>query len=69
MLDICLGEKDATTRILKDEERISCDVCYEEAFIFQEEGNFCLQCWQARTEPDITVKDNNANDRQLSDLL
>ena len=32
-----------------------CNVCGHEAFIFQEEGNFCLECWQERTEPYITV--------------
>ena len=39
-------------------EKISiiCDVCKDEAFIFQDEGNFCLECWQRRTEPDITVR-------------
>ena len=60
MLDICLGEDDVSSRILKDEVIVFCDVCFEEAFIFQEEGNFCLECWQFRTEPDITVSENYA---------
>jgi hypothetical protein len=34
--------------------RIICDRCDHEAFIFQNEGNFCLKCWQERTEPDIS---------------
>lgn len=53
MLDICYGEDDATIQILTEGVRILCDVCNEEAFIFQEEGNFCLNCWQERTEPQI----------------
>jgi hypothetical protein len=52
MLDICFNEHDKMIQILK-EEKITCDVCGEEAFIFQEEGNFCLDCWQERTEPQI----------------
>jgi hypothetical protein len=32
---------------------ITCDMCGKEAFIFQEEGNFCLDCWQEITEPVI----------------
>jgi hypothetical protein len=53
MLDICFGFDDTTLLVLIKELKIYCDVCGEEAFIFQEEGNFCLNCWQERTEPDI----------------
>jgi hypothetical protein len=51
MLDICFGLE--YIPIIQEELKVSCDVCDEEAFIFQEEGNFCLNCWQERTEPDI----------------
>lgn len=44
-------------QILTKSQIISCDICSKEAFIFQEEGNFCLNCWQERTEPRITAKD------------
>ena len=48
-------EQDVTTlSILSTEVRILCDVCNQEAFIFQGEGDFCLKCWQDRTEPRIT---------------
>jgi hypothetical protein len=48
-------EEDATFSILSTEVRIMCDVCNnQEALIFQDEGNFCLNCWQDRTEPHIT---------------
>ena len=48
------GDDDhATVSILAREKWIICDICNQEAFIFQEEGNFCLNCWQDRTEPDI----------------
>jgi len=39
--------------LLEDEEALICDICGQEASIFQEEGNFCLDCWQVRTEPKI----------------
>jgi hypothetical protein len=39
--------------LIPEDVKITCDMCGEEAFIFQEEGNFCLDCWQERTEPDI----------------
>jgi hypothetical protein len=38
----------------KIQRRIICDICNQEAFIFQHEGNFCLNCWQDRTEPQIS---------------
>ncbi len=38
----------------KRQLRIICDICNQEAFIFQHEGNFCLNCWQDRTEPQIS---------------
>ena len=52
MLDVYL-EDDVIVITLPREQRILCDVCNQEAFIFQDEGNFCLNCWQDRTEPDI----------------
>ena len=51
MLDVYL-EDDATVSVISREKRINCDICNQEAFIFQEEGNFCLNCWQDRTEPN-----------------
>lgn len=53
MLDIYL-EAIATVSVIYNETMIICDICNQEAFIFQEEGNFCLNCWQDRTEPNIT---------------
>lgn len=35
---------------------VLCDACGEEALIFQDEGNFCLSCWQTRTEPEILLE-------------
>jgi hypothetical protein len=52
MLDICFGFEHLPIQIL-EELKVWCDVCGEEACIFQEEGNFCLNCWQERTEPQI----------------
>jgi hypothetical protein len=43
-----------TIIIVSTENKISCDTCHQEAFIFQQEGNFCLSCWQNRTEPNIS---------------
>jgi len=40
-------------KVIEAEVDIFCDGCGEEASIFQEEGNFCLNCWQQRTEPEI----------------
>ena len=40
-------------QILIDPAAVRCDLCSGEATIFQTDGNFCLQCWQDRTEPDI----------------
>lgn len=63
MLDVYLEDDnehndDATVSIviitISTENKINCDICDQEAFIFQEEGNFCLSCWQNRTEPNIT---------------
>jgi hypothetical protein len=56
MLGVYLEEEDDDDRvsiIVYRENRINCDVCNQEAFIFQEEGNYCLNCWQDRTEPNI----------------
>ena len=49
----------AAFSLLADDVTITCEMCGQEASIFQEEGNFCLDCWQERTEPDITVKSLN----------
>ena len=61
MLDVHFkGDEDDTTVsiiiiiIIPTENKINCDICDQEAFIFQEEGNFCLSCWQNRTEPNIS---------------
>ena len=61
MLDVHLeDDEDDTTFsiiilvIIPTENKINCDICDQEAFIFQEEGNFCLSCWQNRTEPSIS---------------
>jgi hypothetical protein len=62
MLDVYLEDDnehngDATVSIIitiSTENKINCDICDQEAFIFQEEGNFCLSCWQNRTEPNIS---------------
>ncbi|MFY9797967.1 MAG: hypothetical protein WCC17_21095 [Candidatus Nitrosopolaris sp.] len=32
----------------------SCDICkIRLASIFQQEGNYCLECWQERTHPSL----------------
>jgi len=51
MLDICFG--DFANRGEAKQLVIVCDSCDAEAFIFQDEGNFCLGCWQERTEPQV----------------
>ena len=55
MLDFYIDEKNMVLETSLDEIIVPCDVCNKEAFIFQDEGNFCLNCWQERTEPDITI--------------
>jgi hypothetical protein len=52
MLELYL-EEDTNVSVACGENKINCDLCGHEAFIFQEEGNFCLNCWQDRTEPNI----------------
>lgn len=32
---------------------IKCCNCWNDAEIFQTEGNFCLSCWQRLTEPNV----------------
>jgi len=54
MLDIRFDD-DLVVQIVVPKEIVFCDACGKEAFIFQDEGNFCLNCWQERTEPYITV--------------
>jgi hypothetical protein len=46
----------AALLLTADDVTITCDICGQEAFVFQEEGNFCLDCWQERTEPNVTVR-------------
>jgi hypothetical protein len=42
-------------RRLSQDAKIICDLCIQsEASIFQNEGNFCLSCWQDRTDPHVT---------------
>ena len=61
MLDIFLEDQDGDASvsiviiiIISVENRINCDLCNQEALIFQIYGNFCLRCWQNKTEPDIS---------------
>jgi hypothetical protein len=54
MLDLSFDDE-AMIIYVEPQKAILCDVCGLEASIFQEEGNFCLDCWQERTEPYITV--------------
>jgi len=55
MLDFSFNDKVLMLQIEPEQKSVNCDVCDEEALIFQEEGNYCLNCWQERTEPYITV--------------
>jgi hypothetical protein len=43
--------------ISKENVIISCVLCHQEALIFQHEGNFCLNCWQDKTEPNISINE------------
>jgi hypothetical protein len=36
------------------EKEFRCGGCGKEAQIFQDEGDYCVHCWQAITEPVIT---------------
>jgi hypothetical protein len=61
MLDIILEDQEGNATvsiviiiIIPGEDRINCDLCNQEALIFQIYGNFCLRCWQNKTEPDIS---------------
>lgn len=51
--------------VLTHAQIATCDICDKEAFIFQEEGNFCLECWQDRTEPYITVRKDSTNVKMI----
>jgi hypothetical protein len=31
----------------------SCHYCFKRAEIFQAEGDYCLQCWQKETHPNV----------------
>jgi hypothetical protein len=54
MLEFYFDSDVSKDKMLSTEIRIICDTCYKEAFIFQDEGNYCLKCWQERTEPHVT---------------
>jgi hypothetical protein len=45
------------TQCLLEQTEVTCDVCGKEALVFQDEGNFCLNCWEDRTEPDIAFQE------------
>ena len=53
--DFCSDDESVTLETLSEHIIVLCDACHKEALIFQDEGNFCLNCWQDRTEPDITI--------------
>jgi hypothetical protein len=56
MLDLGFEDKALMIMVVPQQQQtILCDLCGQEASIFQEEGNFCLECWQEWTEPHITV--------------
>lgn len=55
MLDFSFDDEALIISVASQQVTLLCDVCGLEASIFQEEGNFCLDCWQDRTEPYITV--------------
>jgi hypothetical protein len=55
MLNMDLDDH-APVNVTSYEYRINCDACDQEALIFQVEGNFCLNCWQDRTDPNITQR-------------
>jgi len=52
MLDIRLDWNDEAIDAASEEVILFCDTCGQEALIFQVVGNFCLKCWQDRTEPN-----------------
>ena len=56
MLNSCSSGETVTLDDLSNQIIVLCDVCHNEAFIFQDEGSFCLNCWQERTEPDILIR-------------
>ncbi len=53
MIDNCFGYNDPIVELLPEQIMIPCEECDQEALIFQEEGNFCLECWQQRTCPIV----------------
>jgi len=55
MLDINFEDNALMFEIEPEQRTVLCDACDKEALIFQDEGNYCLDCWQERTEPYITV--------------
>ena len=59
MLDFSFDDDALIVQVLVEQVTIRCDVCRDDAYIFQDEGNFCLECWQERTEPCITIKERN----------
>lgn len=56
MLNIVF-EDHMMTQCLPEQTVVTCDACGKEAFVFQDEGNFCLDCWQDRTEPNIAFQE------------
>jgi hypothetical protein len=34
-------------------DQTNCENCYNRAEIFQAEGDYCLQCWQEVTHPNV----------------
>jgi len=54
--DIMISTRDCITNNDKDKDgNISwCNSCDDKpAHIFQDEGNYCLDCWQKRTDPNL----------------
>jgi hypothetical protein len=47
---------DRSWKIKPNQFLIGCEVCHEkEAVIFHMEGDFCIECWQEKTEPDFSI--------------
>lgn len=55
-------EDHASVEILSRETKMRCDVCDQEAVIFQGVGNFCLNCWQDKTDPHITRREDRSEE-------
>ncbi len=37
----------------EDQNELSCEWCSDKAEIFQATGDYCLQCWQEETHPNV----------------